>query len=82
MNIGADTVKAFFTYFMALIIVVGGFVFLYLTRGEGPDDQLLLTGAIIGFMGSAIQFVFNRETQTQTARQVERATSSGTSNGH
>ncbi len=69
-----DTIKALFTYVIALVIIVGGFIFLYATQGN--TDQLL-AGAVIGFIGSAIQFVFNRETQTQTARQVERSTAAG-----
>lgn len=75
-----DTIKASFTYFTALILIVGGLAFLYATRLDNPKDDLI-SGAIIGFIGAAIQFVFSRETQTQTARQIESATMAGQQSG-
>ena len=69
---GIDTIKVIFTYGLAGIIVIGGFAFMYLTP-DGDNRSIV----IAGFIGSALQFVFNRETQTQTARQTERATSIG-----
>lgn len=73
-----DTIKAFFTYAIALLIIVGGFAILYLTRLDPPESNSQnLSLVMAGFIGAAIQFVFNRETQTQTARQSERATAAG-----
>jgi hypothetical protein len=71
-----DTIKALFTYFTALTIVVGGGLILYLTRGEANAQNLQLI--VSGFMGAALQFLFNRETQTQTARQSAAATAAAT----
>ena len=63
----SDTLKLIFTYGIATLVIVGGGAMLYYTTDE--NLQLVLAG----FIGAAIQFVFNRETQTQTARQTERA---------
>jgi hypothetical protein len=69
---GIDTWKVLFTYGIAGVIVIGGFLTIYfLPDGDGR------IAIITGFVGAALQFVFNRETQTQTARQTERATSIG-----
>ncbi len=79
MNLQSDTVKAVFTYTIALLLVVGGLLFLYFSRLD-PDtsNTRSLVPLVAGFIGAAIQFVFNRETQTQTARQVERGIAQGT----
>ena len=75
---GIDTIKVIYTYSIATIIVVGGMAMLYFSRLDPPSSgNLALVTA--GFIGAAIQFVFNRETQTSTARQVERATAAGAS---
>jgi hypothetical protein len=75
---GIDTVKIIYTYTIATILVVGGLVFLYLTRNDPPTGQSAsMVPLVAGFVGAAVQFVFNRETQTSTARQVERATAAG-----
>ena len=65
-----DDVKLIFTYLIATAIIVGGGLMLFVSRNEGNSDFALL---LAGFIGSAIGFVFNRETQTQTARATERA---------
>ncbi len=67
----SDSVKLVATYVVALVVIIGGFVFLFLTRSEELSRDLQLV--IAGFMGSSLTFVFTRETQTQTARQVERS---------
>lgn len=80
-----ETIKAAVTYLTALLLIMGGLAFLYYTRLDPPSSA---TGTLIplvaGFIGAAIQFLFNRETQQQTARQIERSTAIGsiTSNGH
>lgn len=77
---GIDTIKVTYTYSIATILVVGGLVFLYLSRNDPPGGQSSsMVPLVAGFIGAAIQFVFNRETQTSTARQVERATAAGAS---
>jgi hypothetical protein len=75
---GIDTIKVTYTYSIATILVIGGLVFLYLSRNDPPGGQSAsMVPLVAGFIGAAIQFVFNRETQTSTARQVERATAAG-----
>jgi hypothetical protein len=75
-----ETIKALVTYLTALLLIVGGLLFLYFSRLDPPDAQTsALIPLIAGFVGAAIQFLFNRETQTQTARQVERSTATGAS---
>jgi hypothetical protein len=71
-----DTIKALATYVIALVIVIGGFVVLFATRGEinASDTRVI----IAGFMGSAVTFVFSSETQTRTARQAAAATYAAT----
>lgn len=75
---GIDTIKVGFTYGIAAFLVVGGLIFLYLSRNDPAGGQSAAMAPLVaGFVGAAIQFVFNRETQTSTARQVERATAAG-----
>jgi hypothetical protein len=77
-----DTIKATITYVTALILIIGGMLFLYATRLDPPDSQTsALIPLVAGFVGAAIQFLFNRETQQQTARQVERSTATGAATG-
>lgn len=70
-----DTIRAVFTYLIALVIVLGGGVFLFLTRAE-PDAQGTAL-VISGFIGAAIAFVFGQETQTRTARQSTASSTNG-----
>ena len=74
-----DTLKALFAYIIAFTIIGVGFWIIYQTRLEpGAHDLQLL---ISGFIGSAITWVFGRETQTQTARATERAIATGVQTG-
>lgn len=70
-----DTIKAVFTYLIALVTIVGGGLFLYATRLETADSLQILVG---GFMGSALTFVFSSEVQTRTARQAAASTAAAT----
>ena len=73
-----DTMKVIYTYSIATILVVGGILFLYFSRNDPPGGQAAtLVPVVTGFIGAAVQFVFNRETQTSTARQVERSITAG-----
>jgi hypothetical protein len=69
-----DALKAIFAYFIALVLIVGGLLFLYLSRLDDPEasNTATLIPLVAGFVGIAVTWVFSRETQTQTARQVER----------
>lgn len=75
---GIDTIKVTYTYTIATIVIIGGGLILYFSRLDPPESNSQnLSLVLAGFIGAAIQFVFNRETQTSTARQVERATAAG-----
>lgn len=67
-----DTIKASFTYTTALLIIAGGGYILYTTYQDPNAANLHLI--VSGLMGAAMQFLFNRETQTQTARQAAAST--------
>jgi uncharacterized protein involved in response to NO len=74
----ADNIKVLFTYTIATLVITVGMAILYLSRLDPPESNSQnLSLVMAGFIGAAIQFVFNRETQTSTARQVERATAAG-----
>jgi len=73
-----DQIKVIFTYGIATIMILGGLAIIYATRLDPPEaDVAGLRLLMAGFIGGATQFVFNRETQTQTARQVERGIAQG-----
>ena len=80
-GIGIDTLKVLYTYSIATVIIAGGLIFLFLSR---KDDVTTTTQTLIpvvtGFIGAAIQFVFNRETQATTAAQIAKATDSANAN--
>jgi hypothetical protein len=61
----ADTVKLWFTYVIALVVIVGGGAMLYFTT----DSDLRLV--VAGFIGMALAYVFNRETATQATRAAQ-----------
>lgn len=70
-----DTVRMIFTYAIALVIVIGGGLFLFMTRAE-PDSQGTSL-VIAGFIGAAVTFVFGQEGATRAARQTTTASESG-----
>ncbi len=69
---GSDTIKLLFTYTIALVIVVGGGVFLYATLGQADAESTRL--AIVGFMGGATAFVFAQESSKQATRAAQSST--------
>ena len=78
---GIDTIKVLYTYTIASILIVGGLVFLYFSRNDPPGGQAAtLVPVVTGFIGAAVQFVFNRETQANTAAQVAKATQAANAN--
>lgn len=70
-----DSIRMTFTYMIALVIVVGGGAFLFMTRSE-PDSQGTSL-VIAGFIGAAITFVFGQETSTRASRASTSASVSG-----
>jgi hypothetical protein len=75
----ADTIKALFTYLIAGIVVVGGFVIIYLTRADTTAAEIRLL--IGGFIGSALTFVFVQENSTRATRAAERSVEQGSRGG-
>jgi hypothetical protein len=74
----SDTLKLAFTYTIAAVLIIGGLAVLVITRLDPPESNPQnLQLVIAGFVGAAIQFVFNRDSQTQTARATERAVAAG-----
>jgi hypothetical protein len=76
-----DSLKVVFTYAIATLLIGGGLAFLFFVRNDDPNagQSATLVPLIAGFIGAAVQFVFNRETQTSTARATERAVAAGSS---
>lgn len=70
-----DSIRMAFTYLIALVIVIGGGAFLFMTRAE-PDSQGTSL-VIAGFIGAAITFVFGQEGAVRAARQTTAASVSG-----
>lgn len=79
MNVKIDTLRAFAAYGIAAFTVIGGFIFLFLTRGEAESTNTALV--IAGFIGSALTFTFGSEVQTRTAKQAATQTATA-QNGH
>lgn len=65
-------------YLVVFMVVAAGFYSLVLSPYELDD---LVKGAIIGFVGAAIQWVFGTATAGTTARQQQAATASGATAG-
>ena len=78
---GIDTIKVVYTYSIATLLIAGGILFLYFSRNDPPGGQAsALVPVVTGFIGAAVQFVFNRETQATTAAQVGKATAAANAN--
>jgi hypothetical protein len=76
-----DMIRAVATYVIAFIVVIGGGMVIYISRGDAASADTVAIMA--GFVGSALTFVFGQEVQTRTARQAaaQTAASSSTTNG-
>jgi hypothetical protein len=70
-----DTIRAVFTYIIALTIVVGGGYILFETRTDPSVGDF--RAVVAGFIGAAVTFAFQQETQTRTARQSNTAATTG-----
>lgn len=65
----SDNIKLFFTYGIAVLLILGGLIFLYATRSEpGVSDTRL---AVVGFIGIAVSFVFNDAANTRGQRSFQ-----------
>ncbi len=73
-----DSVKLWFTYALASVVIIGGAIMLYLIRLDPPDSgSQNLSLLLAGFIGAAITFVFGRETATQATRAAQSSSASG-----
>lgn len=59
-----DLVRTTVTYATALLVVLGGLLFLYLTRSEQTAESLRTI--VAGFVGAALQFLFGAQVAQQT----------------
>lgn len=75
----ADTIKAFFTYATAFVVVVGGMAVIYFSRNDTASAQVQLL--IGGFIGSALTFLFVQENSTRASRSAERQMNIGVTAG-
>ena len=64
-----DFIKVILTYLVALTVVIGGGAILL--ANIALDD--LTKGALIGFMGMALNWTFGESTRSSAARQTTRA---------
>jgi ABC-type uncharacterized transport system permease subunit len=67
----ADMVKLLFTYTITLLILLGGFYALVIYKF---DLDQLVKGALIGFMGMSINFLYGEQVSTRTSHQQAAAT--------
>jgi hypothetical protein len=78
---GLDTIKVIYTYSIATLLIAGGILFLFFSRNDpAGGTTAALVPVVTGFIGAAVQFVFNRETQANTAAQVAKATAAANQN--
>jgi hypothetical protein len=75
-HVPIDTIRAVFTYTIALIVVAGGLLMLFLTRSEPASADLRVIIATL--VGSALTFTFGQEVSTRTARQAASSTAAST----
>lgn len=74
-----DSIKLWFSYGLAAVIIIGGGAMLFVSRNEANSDFSLL---IAGFIGAAISFVFNRESATQATRAAQASAAQATAAGN
>lgn len=72
-----DTIRALFSQLTALVIIIGGGLFLYATYTTKDADGLT-KGAVIAIVTLAANFVFSKEVATNASRSSERAFAAGT----
>jgi hypothetical protein len=70
----SDTLKLVATYLIAVLVIAFGYYSLVLYPYQLDD---LVKGAIIGFMSTAIVYVFSDQAATRNARQQEKAFDQG-----
>jgi peptidoglycan/LPS O-acetylase OafA/YrhL len=73
-----DRIRLIFTYSIAGLVILGGLFIIYQSRLDpATSDVQGLRLLLAGFVGSALTFVFGRESASASAFQSERAYASG-----
>ncbi len=73
-----DTIKALFSYGTALVIIIGGGLFLFATRLDPPESASQDYGLLVaGFIGAAVTWIFSSESATRSARSTSNAIEQG-----
>lgn len=73
-----DRIRLLYTYTIALVVIAGGLFVIYQSRLDpATSDVQGLRLLLAGFVGSALTFVFGRESASASAFQSERAYASG-----
>lgn len=74
-----DTIRLHYTYGIAILVIIGGGLLIFMKLTEIPAEALL---ALVTFVaGLALGFVFNRESSAGQARSTERAVAQGANAG-
>lgn len=74
----SDNLKLVFTYILTLVVVIGGGLMLYSIRLDPPETgSATLSLAVVGFIGLALGWAFNREAATQATRAAQSSSSQG-----
>jgi hypothetical protein len=74
----ADTLRLWFTYGIAVMVLVGAFVLLIFPSQVGSDSVVPF---VTGIVGIVLGFVFNRESTTAGQRAAERSINQGANAG-
>jgi hypothetical protein len=70
----ADTIRLWFTYGIAVMVLIGCFVLLFFPSQVGQEG---LVPFVTGVVGVVLGFVFNRESTVAGQRATERAVAQG-----
>ncbi len=74
----SDSLRLLFTYSIAAAVIGAGLYIIYQTRLDPPEaDVQGMRLLLAGFIGSALTFVFGRESASSSAFQSERAYAAG-----
>lgn len=74
----SGNIRLIYTYSIAALVILGGLLIIYFTRLDPPEaDVQGLRLLLAGFVGSALTFVFGRESASSSAYQSERAYAAG-----
>jgi hypothetical protein len=76
--VNAGNIQLFFTYTIAVLVLIGCFILLVLPSQVGSDT---IVPFVTGIVGIVLGFVFNRESTMSGQRSAERAINQGANAG-